>query len=152
MNPTGRIACEVGSSLKNMKRLLLLSLLLLHGCASTTSEKSTMLAVAPFAWIDRDIDRIVDGGSFDRSFSKGIYPYKEAEIERWFRSVLPIGISKERARQILDSSFSIDLTSGKKVVIEKESGMAGGRSTQVFLRFEEGKFRDVAIDQQWSYL
>lgn len=108
--------------------------------------------VTVFIWSNRDINRIIKDGPFDRSFSGGIYPYKEEAIGSWFRSVLPVDTTRERAQSILSPSFSVDLTSGKMVVIERESGWAGGQSTEVLLRFEEGKFRDVVIRQQWAYL
>ena len=105
-----------------------------------------------FLWCNRDINRIIKNGPFDRSFSDGIYPYKEETIGRLFRSVLPVGTTRERVQRILSSSFSVDLTSRRMVVIERESGWAGGQSTEVLLRFEEGKFRDVVIRQHWVYL
>jgi hypothetical protein len=98
---------------------------------------------------------IITGGPFDSQFSS-LYPdtpEKKQEMERWFLNVIPQGTPREEARRILSGSFSSDLTSGKKTVIDESGNSAGGESTSVTIHFDnQGRVRTVEVNQHWAYL
>lgn len=98
---------------------------------------------------------IITGGPFDSQFSS-LYPdtpEKKQEMERWFLNVIPQGTPREEARRILNRSFSSDLTSGKKTVIDESGNSVGSEFTSVTIHFDnQGRVRSVEVNQHWAYL
>lgn len=98
---------------------------------------------------------IITGGPFDSQFPS-LYPNtpeKKQEMERWFLNVIPQGTPREEARRSLSGSFSSDLTTGKKTVIDESGSIAGGESTSVTILFDSrGRVRSVEVNQHWVYL
>jgi hypothetical protein len=98
---------------------------------------------------------IISGGSFDSQFAS-LYtdtPEKKHKMEQWLLNVIPQGTPREEARRILSRSFSSDLTSGKKTVIDESGSGAGGESTSVTIHFDnQGRVRSVEVNQHRAYL
>ena len=98
---------------------------------------------------------IISGGPFATRFPS-LYPdspERKKEIEQWFLNETPPGTARVEARSILSKSFTVDLTSGKKSVIDEVGSAAGGSTTSVRLHFDElGRLKSVEVEQYWAYL
>jgi hypothetical protein len=99
--------------------------------------------------------KIIANGPFASRFPSLYpdYPEHKKEMERWFLDEIPPGTPREEARRVLGKSFTVDLTSGRLIVIDEVGTAAGGSTTSVRLHFDErGKLVSVEVEQQWAYL
>jgi len=108
------------------------------------SESSHIRPKGPFSETIRDLYGEAPGSMTE---------YRSERLETWFRSMLPIGTDRARCRNILSKSFSVDLTTGDFVVIDRMSVFpAGGQDTKVRLIFDrDGRFQDVEVRQNLSW-
>lgn len=99
--------------------------------------------------------KIIAHGPFASRFPS-LYPdtpENKKEMERWFLNEVPPGTLREEARMVLGKSFTVDMTSGKIIVIDEVGSTAGGSTTSVRLCFDEnGRLKTVEVEQHWAYL
>ena len=108
-------------------------------------ESSHIRSKGPFAEAFRDLY----GGS-----PGSMTEYRSEKLEIWFRSILPGGTNRVQCRNILSRSFSVDLTTGDFVAIDRMNAFpAGGEDTKVRLIFDsDGRFQDVEVRQNRSWV
>ena len=107
---------------------------------------------------ERLLSKIVPNGpfslgfpAFDGSQTYGII--RKEDVERWILEAVPLGSSREQARQVLRASFTVDLASGRPVTIYSLSSFAGGESTSVRLVFDDHeRLIAIEVEQQSAYL
>ena len=99
-------------------------------------------------------------GTFAETFSDlygegpgSMTEYRSERLEAWFRSMLPVGTDRAKCGSILSKSFSVDLTTGDFVIIDRRSVFPiGGEQTKVRLVFDTNdRFQDVEVRQNRSW-
>ena len=103
-----------------------------------------------------EMSKVRANGEFAKRFSDlygegpgSMSNYQSARLESWFRSSLPVGTDRAMCRNILSKSFTVDMTTGAFIVIDRMSIFpAGGQDTKVRLIFDgNNRFQDVEVRQ-----